>query len=808
MQRPWIVSGLICGALSLILSGCGKERREAKALPGMIDSVTPDVCLGTGGIAQAHVVKFEVLSRQIPGLLGGKGERVPISGTGVRVTPSNRTGGLHALNPEGVTDSGGNVSFHIVPGPRFGDQYFDAWCVTNSSVRKQVRLVSGVQVLNDRQEVTAGNLLPLPLQVRLFEVTGQPITNIPVFFQLLSKPGDTGRLTATAVLTDANGMAETNIRTDPHASGCYKVSVEIASADDRHRARSFTIGAMAIDLPGLIIGVLGGLALFVFGMTLMSDGLQQMAGRKMKAVLSCITRNRYMAILAGTCVTAVIQSSSATTVMTVGFVNAGLLSLRQAIGVVFGANIGTTVTGQIVSFKLDAIAVPAIIMGVIWLLVSRKAAMQGIAKTILGFGLLFFGMTLMSDQLSGVSQFPSFVSFFQTFDCTPKVGHAMPLGKVLGAVAIGTLMTMIVQSSSATIGVAIVLANSGLLNIWTAIPIILGDNIGTTITAILAALNANRTAREAAVAHSLFNILGTIWMVAFFYVPTGTQPCFFHLVDTITHGDMFLGENVGRHVAMAHTLFNVTNVVLFTPFIGVLAWLCDHLVPGRQNQQERAVLLEERFLATPVLAFSCAVRAMAFMTEKSWRSAEIALNEHRNNRSKSLERIQKTEDEVDTAQQEIMDYLSKLVLHGLSEEHAPLIPIIMHCVNDAERISDLALLMARRATIQHSKNHIIFSTAAMQELDGLLAIGRRVAADTFAGLNEQADCRKQVEDLVLEMKTLAQQAMQNHVVRIHKGDCSPESGIVYVEVIAALQNIVRHLENIAQRAEHFVALAR
>ena len=255
----------------------------------------------------------------------------------------------------------------------------------------------------------------------------------------------------------------------------------------------------------IAITVLGGLAFFIYGMGLMSEGLAQIAGARMKAVLGYVTKNRLAAIAAGAGITAFIQSSSATTVMTVGFVNAGLLSLEQAVGVVFGANIGTTITGQIVALKVADLAMPSVILGVIGLVVAKKSVARGIWRTLLGFWLLFFGMEMMSHELKALARHPGFIAFFSHFDCTPQADGLLPFGSLLGAIAVGTLCTMAVQSSSATIGITIALANAGVINLWTAVPIVMGDNIGTTITAALAAIGTNvNTRRTSLSCRSLF----------------------------------------------------------------------------------------------------------------------------------------------------------------------------------------------------------------------------------------------------------------------------------------------------------------
>ena len=781
----------------LLLSGCNKAPKGLE--PDKIALITPETQLGLPGATQTKGLRVEILSKASPGLLGGAGEQLPVSGEKIVVVPVDPASGIRATPSEGLTDQGGNFTCDVTLGKTFGDQYLDIFCEETPEVRKRVRFVAGVTAENARQEVSAGDALPKPVRITLTGADGAPIPNEMVYFTLAKQPGKGGKVTKSIVKTDTNGVAEVGLKTDGSATGVYEIRAEVASAKSGLFTRPFFVEAMAICTSGILISIFGGLALFIFGMTLMSDGLQQVAGSKMKAALTYITRNRITAILAGTVVTSLIQSSSATTVMTVGFVNAGLLTLQQAIGVVFGANIGTTVTGQIVSFKLDGVALPSIIIGVIGILLARKAAWQGAFRTVLGFGLLFYGMTLMSDELKSAGSFPSFVTFFQTFDCTPGPDGSMPLGAVLGAIGIGTLTTMVVQSSSATIGLAIALANSGLLNIWTAIPIVLGDNIGTTITAILAALNANRTAKQTAAAHSMFNVLGTCVMVLLFYVPFKGIPCFFYLVDSVTAGNAFSGENLGRHVAMAHSLFNVTNVFLLTPFIGTLAWICEHIVPAKKASAG-IVRLEKHLLNTPPLALICAMNALADMTEKAWNASLDALRGYRDGKPADVDAIKRIEDEVDQTQGDIMDYLVQLTRKELTEAQAQAIPVMMHCVNDAERISDLAFLIARRAASQPA-NTSKFTDGAVREMNEIVDKACALANLTLESLRGSDGVSKAVALVMQDMKAMARKSIQGHVDRLQAGQCKPDRGMVFVEVIAALENIVRHLENIAQRAD-------
>lgn len=554
-----------------------------------------------------------------------------------------------------------------------------------------------------------------------------------------------------------------------------------------------------MDKLQLTITVLGGLAIFVYGMGLMSEGLTQIAGARLKTVLGYITRNRMMAILAGTGVTAVIQSSSATTVMTVGFVNAGLLDLTQAIGVIFGANIGTTITGQIVSLKLDNLALPAVTLGVAGLMLARRAVSRGAWKTILGFGLLFLGMTMMGTELKTVAKEPGFIAFFSKFDCTPGPNGYLPFYSVFGAIAVGTLCTMLVQSSSATIGITIALAEAGLINIWTAVPIVLGDNIGTTITAAFASIGTNANARRTALAHALFNVLGTIIVVssflAVFVGDSGIKaPAFFQLVESCTDGNGFSGENLGRHVAMAHTLFNVSNVCILSFFIPLLARLCRRIISD--GPQQRTVTLEPHLLAVPGLALQAASRALADMTKRSWTIASASLSTLIGRAHADEESVTRAEKEIDDMQLKIRDYLVDISRCKLSEREAAALPEMLHCINDAERISDLALKVYRKTSrVQKSR----ISSDAIDKISKIASKVRsfaRITVDTLKSSRVNTDAvaaaEKEIHDLA---KTTVREFTLN--MKDH-GDGSPND-IAVLSVISALRDIARHLGNIAVR---------
>lgn len=552
----------------------------------------------------------------------------------------------------------------------------------------------------------------------------------------------------------------------------------------------------------LIVKVLGGLAIFVYGMGLMSEGLTQIAGARLKKILAFITRNRVMAIISGAAVTALIQSSSATTVMTVGFVNAGLLDLVQAIGVIFGANIGTTITGQIVSLKLDDLALPAVVLGVAGLMLAKRVIARGTWKTVLGFGLLFLGMTMMSAELKTVAKEPAFIAFFSKFDCTPGADGFMPILSVLGAVAVGTFCTMIVQSSSATIGITIALAEAGLINIWTAVPIVLGDNIGTTITAAFASIGTNSNARRTALAHALFNVIGTVVVVSSFVfvirINAVKAPAFFHLVDMVTPGAAFSGEFPGRHVAMAHTLFNVTNVCLLAFFIPLLARLCQRII--KDGAKQRTVVLEPHLLVVPSLALRAASRALAEMTRRSWTVASVSLNTLIGRASADEESVTRAEKEIDDMQLKIRDYLVGISQSKLSEGEAAAIPELLHCINDAERISDLALKVYRKTS------RVRESRISSEAIEGIGAIASKVRSFSHFAVEALKTSRvdiAEVEAAEREIHELAKSTTRHFTLRVKEQGDGSANDIAILSVISALRDIARHLGNIAVRVPTF-----
>ncbi|MDD5597393.1 MAG: Na/Pi cotransporter family protein, partial [Victivallaceae bacterium] len=549
----------------------------------------------------------------------------------------------------------------------------------------------------------------------------------------------------------------------------------------------------------------------------MSDGLQKVAGEKMKQILHFFTSNRFVAVLAGTLITAVIQSSSATTVMVIGFVNAGLLNLIQAIGIIFGANIGTTVTAQIISFKLSGLALPAITLGLLIMFFKHRLA-KGWGETLLGFGLLFFGMTIMSDELKLLGTFPSFIDFFRSFDCT-GVNGIMPIGPVLGAIGIGTLMTVIVQSSSATTGIILALAGGGLINFYTAVPLVIGTNIGTTITAVLASLAANRRAKQAACAHCLFNFSGAIVMIILFYVPWGNSgvPVFMYFINSITSGDVFAAvpQNIVRHIAMAHTFFNVFNVILLLPFIGAIAAVCSFIVPITGDKDEKVQALEPHLLNTPSIALEQAVQSIRYMVREAWSMIDCVIAEHfipQKVDEEDFEKLADREDKIDELQEEITEYLVQITRRELSDEQAGLVPLLMHCTNDAERIADhTANIITLTKRLAKAREQL--SPEGQDEINILWKILSDQAHNVVKALHgtDSDKVNYAIRD-EKKINKLVDKYEKNHINRLKDGKCNPLMGVIFIEMLAEMEKIGDHLCNIAERApeiqKQYVSLGR
>lgn len=785
----------------LIGSGCGEQTPPE---PARIEIRAGDGQAGAPGTVAEKPLQIEVLGEIKPGILGGKGRRLPVPDIKIRFELLNEESSMEIIGAKEVsTDAGGLAGIKIRFGNEIGDQYLKAEVIDHPELSTDFRLISGIEKKGDRQEVFAGNELPEPLGLKVFNDDGTPAENIPVYFHLVNQPDKGARLTQTKSITDESGIATTNLITSSGTTGKYEIIAETSCPEKDIHIRSMNFTAMSLAIWQVVLGVLGGLGIFIFGMKTMSESLRQVAGAKLRSFLHFFTSNRFSAIAAGTTITALIQSSSATTVMVVGFVNAGLITLQQSIGVIFGANIGTTVTAQMISLNIKELALPAIALGVTGVMFSRRNRTRNIFEALLGFGLIFLGMEMMSSQLSDISSLPSFVEIFHAFDCSPTPDGVMPLGPVLGAIAIGTAMTVLVQSSSATIGLTIALAASGLLNFYTAVPLILGDNIGTTITAVLASLGANRRARQAAIGHSLFNLLGACYMILLFYVRIDNTPIFLYLVNMVTAGNVFASvpENIARHVAGAHTLFNVFNVLIFIPLIPLITKLCNFILPVKEQEEPAELPLEPHLLETPSFALQQSIVAMRRMTETAWNLVEETVEAFKEGNSKLQDSLMQQEHSIDEMQRKTIKYLTDLTRHPLSEAQAEVIPLIIHCVNDAERIGDHGVNIME-LTDQVNEEKLKISENAIEEISRLTDSLRKETETVVLALHSKNNQREINKALTLEgeIHERIRNAEKYHLKRLEKQECTVSSGILYTELLGNLERVADHLSNIAERA--------
>lgn len=544
--------------------------------------------------------------------------------------------------------------------------------------------------------------------------------------------------------------------------------------------------------------VFGGLAIFIFGMKLMSDGLHQVAGEKMRSILRMFSANPLVAVASGAAVTCVIQSSSASTVMVIGFVNAGLLSLVQAMGLIFGANIGTTITTQLVAFDISWLIMPAIIVGLLMSFLKRQSIADW-GETILGFGFLFLGMEYMSSELKALAKLPAFMEAFQTFQCAPVNGY-IPIGALLGAILIGLVATMLIQSSSACSGIIIALGASGLLDIYTAVALVMGSNIGTTVTAQLAAITANRVAKQAALAHTLFNCIGVIVISCSFLITWSGEPAFFALINKIS-----LNGDLPRKIANAHTVFNMFTTLILIPFIPLLAKICEKVIPVPAGKI-RYQYLEPHLLDTPPIALTQTAYALRRMLQKAWKMIDCALNIYNRNDEKNqlmVKQLEKREADIDERQKNITDYLAQLMSRKLNKKEVAQIPLLLHCTNDVERIGDhTEIIQAIIGKLQ--ADDLKFSIQAEKEYD---LLHDKLAETTALSTEMLTRCTPQLmtKSLLLEkeLQTMLDNFETEHISRINSGACRPQVGILYLELLGEIRKISRHLFNINERSEMF-----
>lgn len=546
-----------------------------------------------------------------------------------------------------------------------------------------------------------------------------------------------------------------------------------------------------VEILSLIFVFSGGLGMFLYGMNLMGDGLQKSAGGKMKRLLGYLTNNRFLAVIVGTAVTGIIQSSSATTVMVVGFVNAGIMNLGQAVGVIMGANIGTTVTAWLVSmnewgdvFKPDFFAPVLLAIGAFILLLTKREKNKDIAQILVGFGLLFIGLSFMSDVIKPYSSSPIFTEAFTLFGKSPILG-----------ILVGMIVTAIIQSSSASVGILQTLAMTGVVNWNSAIFITLGQNIGTCITALLSSVGANKTAKRAALIHLFFNVMGTVIFGTVMYI-------IFKVNREFAVSDINSVE-----ISIFHTVFNVSNTIILFPFANWLVKLSGLFIRDKAEEVDddevRVTLrhLDDRILETPSFAVENSVKEVVHMGKVTLDNAREAVEALLKNNKEKAEKVLEVEKIIDAQQKVITEYLIKINNLSLTEKQHQIVNNLFNTITNIERVGDHAENLADLA-LEKIRDDIYLSEDAYNELKEVCT----AAVDSFeyairARETENPEYIREVEHLEEIVDEMKDKLRQSHIDRLSKGNCTPENGVIFIDALINLERISDHALNIVNFVE-------
>lgn len=528
-----------------------------------------------------------------------------------------------------------------------------------------------------------------------------------------------------------------------------------------------------------ILQLLGGLGLFLFGMKLMGDGLELVAGSKLRSLLEKLTSNPLLGVLVGVVVTGAIQSSSATTVMVVGFLNAGLLKLEQAVYVIMGANIGTTVTSFLIGLKISYLAPIAVFAGIMLLMITKKKLFQHIGMVIIGFGILFTGMESMSGAMKPLAQMPEFASLMTKFS-----------NPVLGILA-GAVLTAVIQSSSASVGIIQALAASGAVNLGGVIYILFGQNIGTCATALLASIGTNRSGKRAALIHLMFNVIGTL-----LFIPI----CLFFPYVELIEG--FVADPK-MQISVAHIIFNIVSTAVLLPFAQLLVKLAQKLIPGKDAAYEelRLQFLDERILNTPAIAVAQVTKEVERMAAIARNNFGLAMEVFFKPNRETMQQIKQNEQVLNFLNHSITSYLVKIHAMELLEEDNRMIGSMFHVVNDLERIGDHAENILEYS--QNFENGVPFSGDAVTEMRDMSGRVLKIVDEALAFfLGQQRDkaLSTQIMEEEEEIDQLVVALRSHHVERLNALQCTPETGMLFIDILTDLERVSDHATNIMYAA--------
>lgn len=531
-----------------------------------------------------------------------------------------------------------------------------------------------------------------------------------------------------------------------------------------------------------IMGLLGGLALFLYGMQMMSSGLEAAAGNKMKQILEKLTANRFLGVLVGAVITAIIQSSSATTVMVVGFVNSGMMTLRQAVWIIMGANIGTTITGQLIALDVGEIAPIIAFLGVAVVVFSKNLKLHHIGNIFAGLGILFIGMDMMGAAMKPLQNSEEFVNMLTTFE-----------NPLLGILA-GMIFTAIIQSSSASVGILQALAASGIIQLSSAAYVLFGMNIGTCITALLASIGTNRNARRTTVIHVSFNVIGTVIF---------TMLCMVTPLITLMEG--LSPDNGPAQIANLHTTFNIVTTLLLIPFGNMLAALSEKILPEIEEEEDAIKLMylpnlrsmDEDMLGLSAISMDATKNEIQRMMEMAKKNISLSFDAFGNRDTKLVEQVEQTEEYIDFLNKEISKYISKAITHERNERGSKILNAYFKITSNVERIGDHAINICGYSNML-KKRDIQFSKGAQKEIkqmkeicDELMNYLLNPEADAVKNYGVIASMEQRIDDMTKKYR-------ENMLHRIQKGTCSDEGSILYSEMLTDFERIGDHALNISK----------
>jgi len=530
-----------------------------------------------------------------------------------------------------------------------------------------------------------------------------------------------------------------------------------------------------------ILSMAGGLGLFLFGIRTMGDGLENAAGAKLKRMLEVLTGNRFLAVLVGFVVTAIIQSSTATTVMVVGFVNAGMMSLAQAVGVIMGANIGTTVTSLLIALNFSSVAAAAVLVGVILMLASKKTVVKNLGAIFTGFGLLFLGIDMMSDSMAPLRDSAGFMNFIVTVSESPL--------RPLFGIILGIVMTAVLQSSSASVGVLQTLAMQGLVPLKFSVFVLFGQNIGTCLTALFSTVGAKKNSKRAAVIHLLFNLIGTgIFILIALLTP------YVEWIEKLSPDPM-------AQIAISHIVFNIVSTVIMFPFAKALVKLSCLLVPGKDDSESEmhCKFIDDRLLNTPPFAVMQVSKEVARMAKLARDNFETSAHALINRSDKDLDKVMENEEIINYLNHHITSYLVKLNALDITDSDSDYIARVFHAINDIERVGDHAINLAEAA--QHNIGEgLKFSDPAREELNQLCGSVVTLLERSMAAFDNQSlsdNEAKELSDLEEHIDDLTLECQDSHIFRLNRKECNTEAGMLYLNTITDFERVGDHAINIA-----------